>query len=144
MSLRWRIAIGLAVIAALVCALGAATAYVTTRNRLESAVDDSLLAGARAAELRPGNRPGGPVGGVTVFGGCPPPGFIGGSAAQVVDQEGVKTPCFVGSLTLPYNASDRRLEVGEAGLRSVSIDGSEYRLLTLPRTDGSVFQVARS
>jgi two-component system, OmpR family, sensor histidine kinase MprB len=143
-SLRWRIAIGLAVIAALVCALGAATAYVTTRNRLESAVDDSLLAGARAAALRPGNRPGGPSGGPAAFGGCPPPGFIGGSAAQVVDRDGTKTPCFVGSLTLPYNDADERLDAGEAGLRTVSIDGTEYRLLTLPRADGTTFQVARS
>jgi two-component system sensor histidine kinase MprB len=144
MSLRWRIAIGLAVIAALVCALGAATAYVTTRNRLERAVDDSLLAGARAAALRPGNRPGGPAGGATGFGGCPPPGFIGGSAAQVVDEAGKKTPCFAGSLTLPYNDSDARLEVGDAGLRTVSIDGTENRMLSLPRADGTTFQVARS
>jgi two-component system sensor histidine kinase MprB len=145
MSLRWRIAIGLAVIAALVCALGAATAYVTTRNRLESNVDDSLLAGARAAELRPGgSRPGPGGANATFFGGCPPPGVIGGSAAQVIDAEGTKTPCFFGSLTLPYDASDQHLDVGEAGLRSVSIDGTEYRLLTLPRADGTTFQVARS
>src|SRR5689334_24134187 len=99
MSLRWRIAIGLAVIAALVCALGAATAYVTTRNRLESNVDDSLLAGARAAELRPGGGVRqGPGGTATFFNGCPPPGAITGSAAQVVGIDGTKTPCFVGSM----------------------------------------------
>ena len=49
MSLRWRIALGLALIAALVCALGATGAYLTTKHQLESSIDDSLLGAGPAA-----------------------------------------------------------------------------------------------
>ena len=52
MSLRWRIALGLALIAALVCAFGAVGAYVTTSRQLETSLDDSLLAGGRTAAMR--------------------------------------------------------------------------------------------
>ena len=46
MSLRWRIAAGLGVIAALVCAFGAAAAYISTSQRLEASIDSSMLASA--------------------------------------------------------------------------------------------------
>ena len=46
MSLRWRIAAGLGVIAALVSAFGAAAAYISTSQRLESSIDSSMLASA--------------------------------------------------------------------------------------------------
>ena len=44
MSLRWRIAAALGLVAALVCAFGAIAAYVSTSHRLENSVDESLLA----------------------------------------------------------------------------------------------------
>ena len=42
MSLRWRIAVSLAVIATFVCALAATGAYVATRHQLEKSIDSSL------------------------------------------------------------------------------------------------------
>src|SRR5204862_6364909 len=45
-SLRWRIAAALGVVAALVMAFGAIAAYVSTSQRLEDSVDESLLARA--------------------------------------------------------------------------------------------------
>ena len=46
MSLRWRIAAGLGVIAALVCAFGAAAAYISTSDRLQAGIDESMRASA--------------------------------------------------------------------------------------------------
>ena len=54
MSLRWRIALGLALIAALVCAVGAAGAYLTTKNQLENSIDDSLLARVASSSVARG------------------------------------------------------------------------------------------
>ena len=53
MSLRWRIALGLAAVAALVGALCATGAYVTTSRQLRDSVDETLLARAEDAR-RPG------------------------------------------------------------------------------------------
>src|SRR5439155_7555339 len=54
MSLRWRIAATLGVVAALVMAFGAIAAYVSTSQRLEDSVDESLLARARDYAHFPG------------------------------------------------------------------------------------------
>ena len=51
MSLRWRIAIGLGLVAALVGAFAAVGAYVTTARQLRSAVDESLV--TRVAAVQP-------------------------------------------------------------------------------------------
>ena len=58
MSLRWRIAVGLAVIAGIVCALAATGAYLSTKQQLQSSVDESLVARTHDAnEPGPGGRP---------------------------------------------------------------------------------------
>jgi hypothetical protein len=93
MSLRWRIALGLAAIAALVCAFGAVGAYVTTANQLADSIDDSLLARSQIVEARGAPLPGG----VTQFipqQGCPPPGLVQpASAAQIVVPDGTIIKC---------------------------------------------------
>src|SRR5213078_1793890 len=43
MSLKWRIALGMAAIAALVSIVGATAAYLNTQDRLRSSLDESLL-----------------------------------------------------------------------------------------------------
>jgi len=64
MSLKWRIALGMAAIAALVSIFGATAAYLNTQERLQSSLDESLLNKAHdiasAAPRRPGDggRPG--------------------------------------------------------------------------------------
>jgi two-component system sensor histidine kinase MprB len=142
-SLRWRIALGLAGIAALVSAIGAVGAYLTTERQLEQSVDDSLLAGASAALVRRPGPPGRP-GGFGVAGGCPPPGALGpASAAQVVDEDGAVAACIAGGPTLPADAVARPGE--PPSLRTVTVDGTDYRLVSvaLPSSE-STLQIARS
>jgi two-component system sensor histidine kinase MprB len=143
-SLRWRIALGLAGIAALVSALGAVGAYVTTKNQLEQSLDDSLRAGARAALVRGPGPPGRPAG----FGlarGCPPPGVLGpASAVQVVAEDGTVTPCIAGGPDLPADEVARR-PAAPVSLRTVTVDGTEYRVATFAvASDGPTLQIARS
>ncbi len=53
MSLRWRIAVGLAVIAGIVCALAATGAYLSTKQQLQNSVDESLVSAHPRRERRP-------------------------------------------------------------------------------------------
>jgi len=146
MSLRWRIALGLATIVALVCAFGAVGAYVTTSRQLEASLDDSLRAGGRAAAVR-NARPGfGPSNGIRGT-RCPPPGAVQpANAAQVIAPDGTVTQCIEGGPEIPVTTADRSFprDGDVARLRTVTIDGTRYRVLTVPRADGEVLQVARS
>jgi len=147
MSLRWRIALGLALIAGLVCALGAAGAYFTTANQLQNSLDDSLLAGARTAVSRGGPGPLNVPDEFTFNVRCPPPGVVQpANAAQVVAEDGTVVKCIEGGPDLPVTAQDESLsrDGDLARLRTVTIDGTEYRLLTLQQADGGMLQVARS
>ena len=138
MSLRWRIAVGLAVIAGIVCAFAATGAYLTTKRQLQNSVDESLVARTRDANddrgpgggrPRPGPGPG--------FGnqGCPQPGELQpASAAQLVAEDGTITQCILGGPTLP---------VTDVGFQTLTIDGTEYRMLTSPWHEGGVIQIAR-
>jgi two-component system sensor histidine kinase MprB len=149
MSLRWRIALGLALIAALVCAVGATGAYLTTKNQLENSIDDSLLARAQGAEggteggfeLR-----GGPGGGG--YEGCPPPGvFQPAAAAQIITADGTVLACIEGGPRLPVSSADRALEGQDREMKrlhTVSVDGTRYRVLTVPWRGGAALQTARS
>lgn len=144
MSLRWRIALGLALIAALVCALGAAGAYLTTKNQLENSIDDSLLARSQSFGSRQPAFDGGPT--ERRLGLCPPPGLVQpAAAAQVVAPDGTVDKCIEGGPTLPVSREDRlTVTEGRARLRTVTIKGTQYRLLSAPEPDGGVFQTARS
>ncbi len=136
MSLRWRIAVGLAVIAGVVSAAAATGAYLSTKQQLQNTVDESLLARARDAnnERGPGRpRPG--LGPGFADGGCPQPGDLQpSSAAQIVAPDGTITQCILGGPTLP---------VSDVGFQTVAIDGTDYRMLTSPWHEGGVLQIAR-
>jgi two-component system sensor histidine kinase MprB len=147
MSLRWRIALGLALIAALVCAFGAAGAYLTTKNQLENSIDDSLLARAQQPFLGRQQRtqPGAP--GPIIEGGgiCPPPGLVQpAAAAQLIAPDGVVTKCIEGGPTLPVSQADLAVTTRHSLLRTVTIDDDRYRLLSAAQPDGGVLQIARS
>ncbi len=146
MSLRWRIALGLALIAALVCALGATGAYLTTKNQLENSIDDSLLARVQGAGSRPDPR-GGPDA-IGRFAGCPPPGLVQpAAAAQIISTSGVVQACIDGGPNLPVSSADRAIarEGGSrALLHTVTVNATRYRVLTVPWQDGSALQTARS
>src|SRR4051812_36849905 len=103
MSLKWRIALGMAAIAALVSIVGATAAYLNTQDRLRSSLDESLLGRARdiggAGPQRPGE--GGPVprgGGFDDT--CPRIDFLQpATIAQFVSADGDAVTCL--GATLP-------------------------------------------
>jgi len=140
-SLRWRIALGLAAVAALVGALCATGAYVTTSRQLRDSVDETLLArgrtldalGRRAGERRPYLR-------------CPSAGSVQpAAAAQLVLYDGRVLSCIEGGPALPVDDEDLAV-AGESEdylLRSVSDDGRSYRQLTMPWREGVALQIAR-
>jgi two-component system sensor histidine kinase MprB len=159
MSLRWRIAAALGVVAALVMVFGAIAAYVSTSRNLRDSVDESLL--ARAADYSRVPRELGPPGNRTTASqddddegfqrpsGCPQAGaFAPATAAQFVDVDGTVTLCIDGSPALPVDAADRSIARGGTGmsaqLRTVDVQGEQYRMITSPRAGGGAFQAARS
>jgi two-component system sensor histidine kinase MprB len=143
-SLRWRIATGLALIAALVSAIGATGAYVTTSRELEQSIDQSLLGRAEAVRRSDGGEP--PDRDDHSSGGCPRPGTLQpAAAAQLVAADGTVTACIAGAVQLPVDDEDRVTEPGDAPrLRTVTIDGKPYRMLTVAWSDGRLLQSARA
>jgi two-component system sensor histidine kinase MprB len=157
MSLRWRIAATLGLVAALVCAFGAIAAYVTTSQRLENTVDESLI--ARKVDLSHARASGGFDGGPNIPsdgddppfqrpGDCPSPSaFAPATSAQFVDIDGTRTSCIEGSPTLPTDAADRAIaqsHTDQSRLRTVEVKGKSYRVLTVGRLGGGAFQIGRS
>jgi two-component system sensor histidine kinase MprB len=160
MSLRWRIAAALGVVAALVMAFGAIAAYVSTSQRLENSVDESLVARATDYSRFP-RVPQSPVNprsptttsdddddGFQRPSACPQAGaFAPATAAQFVDFDGSRTKCIEGSPLLPVDATDRAIARGTSGisrLHTVDVQGASYRVLTTARVGGGAFQAARS
>ncbi len=143
LSLRWRIAAGLGVIAAVVAAFASTAAYLSTADRLEQGVDETLLATARELDDAPDRRganPGPPAtrptptptgvtgatipvvvptqqggGGFTRPDGCPPVGALQpADGAQLLGTGGAVTVCIEEGRALPVDAADRAL-VGREG-----------------------------
>ena len=159
MSLRWRIAAALGIVAALVMALGAIAAYVSTSRNLQDSIDESLI--ARAADYSRIPREVGPQPNRTTSAGdpdddgfqrpsgCPQAGaFAPATAAQFVAIDGTATKCIEGSPLLPVDATDRAIARDGSGtatnLRTVDVHGEQYRMLTSARAGGGAFQAARS
>ena len=136
MSLRWRIAVGLAVIAGVVCAAAATGAYLSTKQQLQNSVDESLL--ARTREVNDDHGPGGgprPGPGGAFRNGCPQPGDLQpASAAQIVAADGTITQCILGGPLLP---------VTDVGFATTNVDGTPYRILTSSWHEGGVIQIGR-
>jgi two-component system, OmpR family, sensor histidine kinase MprB len=151
-SLRWRIAAVLAGVAVLVGALAAVGAYISTANQLRASLDESLV--SRAATLNPDGGPnhgrepggrGGPDNAAPGGTGCPEAGaFRPATAAQLVSRDGTVTPCIPGAPALPADAGDLAVTGGGNRLRTASVDGEDYRILTTAWPDGRVLQIARS
>lgn len=147
MSLRWRIALGLALIAALVCTIGATGAYLTVSRQLGTSIDDSLL-GRAASFANPRFGPGERDPNRSVVGGmCPPPGAVQpAAAAQVIAADGSVEVCIQGGVVLPVSDADRAIarHGGDARLRTVTVKDTPYRMLTVPWRAGGALQSARS
>jgi two-component system sensor histidine kinase MprB len=155
MPLRWRIALILAAVALGVGAFAASASYLTTASQLRAGIDDTLRSRAVAVNASIGRGPdgdgsgrggtgrgGGPDG---PDGGCAPAGeFQPASAAQLVSPSGGVTGCIDGGPVLPVIAAEQKLPPGAAQLRTVSIEGEHYRLLSTPWHEGGTLQIARS
>lgn len=141
MSLRWRIALGLALIAAIVGTAAAAGAYLSTAQQLENGVDESLVSRTRDANIGPL----GPRSRRPVFAGCPQPGELQpAAAAQLVSPSGAITQCIAGGPMLPVYDADLEVGLGDHRFQTVAIEGNEYRMLTSPWRGGGVLQIARN
>ena len=148
MSLRWRIALSMAAIAALVSAFGATAAYLNTADRLTASIDESLRAKASDLSFTPGGGPhhddqgrgDGPS-------GCPFAGTIEpATAAQTVTQDGTVVQCLDGGVRIPVDHTivATALRVGAPQLSSAHVKGARYRVVTIPRSSDTVLQLGRS
>src|SRR5205085_12239047 len=153
MSLRWRIASILALVALGVGAFAAGASYLTTASELRAGIDDTLQSRAAAVNSpgdagrggRGGDGPGGGQGRGDPGGGCPNAGsFQPASAAQLVAPDGTVTACIAGGPALAVTDKERALRAGTVELGTVTIDGEDYRLLSTPWHDGGTLQIARS
>ena len=146
MSLRWRFALGLAVIAAGAIAIGGTVAYVSMSERLRGDVDaflderverfhgspvSLLLEGLeRDQSIQPRHED-------TLF--------SVDALTQIIDAEGRVVFSGPGQPFLPIETTDRQIAAGDGGegrFRDVSVEGTDYRMLTAPLPGGAV-QVAR-
>jgi two-component system sensor histidine kinase MprB len=147
MSLKWRIAAGMAVIAAFVAAFGATAAYLTTAARLHDNLDQSLVDAAVRIRTTP-NRP--DPDRDNNFGGqqgCPPAGFLQpATVAQIVETDGtLALNCLPGSRTVPAAAGRRdHDDHGEPEVFTVRTGRGDYRMISVDRGDGTVLQIGRS
>jgi two-component system sensor histidine kinase MprB len=149
-TLRWRIALILAGVALGVGAFAASASYLTTSRELRSSIDDTLKSRAAAVNIpgsggigrgrgdRDGRDP-------DDDNGCASPGaFQPASAAQVVSLTGTVTSCIEGGPALPTTDRERALSPGTIELRTVTVNGARYRVLSTPWHDGGTLQIARS
>lgn len=149
MSLKWRIAAGMAVIAAFVAAFGATAAYLTTASRLHDNLDQSLVDAAVRIATSP-NRP--DPDRDNSFGGqhgCPPAGFLQpATVAQLVTADGtVALNCLPGSRTVPAAArhhDDDDHDASRPEVYTVRTEHGDYRMISVLRTDGTKLQLGRS
>ena len=145
MSLRWRIALSMAAIAALVSAFGATAAYLNTEDRLAATIDESLLSQARefSAFGADGDRDHGGPGRTSPR--CTGPGPA--NVAQFVDANGTVTQCFESGVRLPPDTATMAQVIrdGKPHLTTATIRGTKYRIVTAARkSDSGVLQLGRS
>ena len=168
MSLRWRIALVLAAIAALVGTGSAIGSYVTTSRQVHRELDRSLLQmeqrlnpnGAGADADSDADRdadgdgvPGGPperrAADAALRGPdaqrCPTAAVQPSDGAQLVRSDGTVVACYEDGLTLPVADADlaQARDGGGPRLRTVTIDDRDYRVLSVSWHHGGIVQVAR-
>ena len=149
MTLRWRITLILAAVAFGVGAAASTVSYLSTSSQLRSSIDETLT--NRASVIAADNQQNGRDGrGGRGDGGqdevdCPVAGlFQPAAAAQLVSNDGTVTACIDGGPTLPYDPADLTSPRSTPTLRTVTIDGQQYRLLTVAWSAGGILQIARS
>lgn len=151
MSLRWRIAIALAALAAAATAVVSFTSYFQTKDRLYDEIDTSLTQTTNAlfaVPSRPTRSPGGGSSGVTAQDIERLASELDVDIRQVVTASGqIFLPAAEGTLAV----TEREQEVARTGegtvSRNVTVNGDRYRILTTGvRTtggEGAAIQVGR-
>lgn len=143
MSLKWRIAVGMAVIAALVAAFAATAAYLSTASRLHDNLDQSLLDAAARLGPNPGGGPDPDRDQERTS--CPPAGFLQpATVAQLLASNGaIVLNCLPGSPVV-REAAHHHEDDHDAGLYTVRTERGSYRMISIFRQDGSVLQIGRN
>ena len=155
MTLRWRITLILAAIAAGVGTFATAASYVTTRSQLRIGIDGTLTVladavnGGRGSNGGPGRNGGHDdthVGGAdsNAHSDCPNVSvFQQVAAAQLLFDDGTTTVCVDGGFKLPPPKTTT-LAATVVELRTVTLGGQHYRLLSTAWHGGGTLQMARS
>lgn len=150
MTLRWRITLILAAVAFGVGAAASTVSYLSTASQLRSSIDETLtnratsVITAEGQQNGRGERDGRGADGGTDDGDCPVAGlFQPAAAAQLVAADGTITACIDGGPTLPLPAELASVS-STPTLQTVTIDGQQYRVLTVAWTHGGALQIARS
>ena len=148
MSLRARLAVVLALLAAAAATTAAGIAYVTTAGRLDAQLDQSLVQGAARLSSMPSAM--GPFAGSgspmvpPLMAGHGPLGALGLVVVQYLDASGnvVSTQ---GQVALPVEPRDRTLarSGGSPWLHTATIGALTYRIVTQPLGGGGAVQLAR-
>lgn len=149
MSLRWRLALTMAVLAAVPVILGGVVFYATTRYELRSEIDSFLERRAESlADLGPRvlERPGRPI-------GLDPRDRLGDlrlteadSIIQVIGPDDRVIVAFEDADVLPVDPEvlDEVRSSGEAVYDDVDLAGGSHRMIIAPLRGDAVVQVARS
>ena len=167
MNLRWKIGGGMAVIAALVSIAGSLAAYTSTDAELTQSLDNSLIDSAARILNIPANRSNGGLDDddseeneneqpgsnnnrpIRQSDLCPLALLQPMDAAQLIYPDGTIEPCFTDSPTLPLNTNDLAIATSDDGdlddvhLHTVSVDGINYRVITVAWYNNGALQSAR-
>jgi two-component system sensor histidine kinase MprB len=146
-SLRTRLTVIVAVIVAVAVVGGAWAAQVSARNALRDETDKFLRDRATGIVEHP-------PGGNGDFGGAPTDGDDDGNhrpyfefdaLQQIIDRDGNVTDTLPGQPSLPIDPQDRAIAAQQSAsrYRDVTIDGEEYRMITVSLRDGGAVQIAR-
>lgn len=167
MNLRWKIGGGMAVIAALVSIAGSLAAYTSTDAELTQSLDNSLIDSAARILNIPANRSNGGLDDddseeneneqpgrnnnrpIRQSDLCPLALLQPMDAAQLIYPDGTIEPCFTDSPTLPLNTNDLAIatsddvDLDDVHLHTVSVDGINYRVITVAWYNNGALQSAR-
>ncbi len=139
MSLRWRIALALALVAGIIGSLATLGSFLTTSRQVYRSIDDTLLARATLASPTRGG-PGGP----RDRSGCPfGIALQSVDVAQIVAPDGSVTVCIDGTAALPNDVEIDVTTPGAISIRTVRSEDSRYRVLSLVLRDDQVLQIGR-
>lgn len=141
MSLRARLAVTLSVVVAIGIGTAAVAAYVSTRAELRSEIDAFLV--RRASEIVGGQRSGPRDGNERPDATVDRVAVDADSVVQLLDRDGM--PTVSTGASLPVTAVDVELAERDrpAVVRTIDLDGVDYRMITAHAPGGGAVMVAR-